>query len=61
MARITKLNHDADRAALQAAKPSTDALRNVDGELMNPYSYGTPCYWAWHGANIARQEITRDG
>lgn len=39
---------------LLGPKPGQTLITKA-GEPHNPYSYGVPCYWAWHGANEARK------
>lgn len=59
MARTIKPEPGIERAIeLGVGGPSHPSqVVTVQGEPHNPYSYGTPCYWAWHGANEARKRL----
>lgn len=57
MARFHKPNPDVDRAIAMGIKGESPA-KHVDGTIGNPFSYGTPCYWAWIGAYTSRRELT---
>jgi hypothetical protein len=46
-----------EEAALAGTHGKTPIV-SVAGEPMNPYSFGTPNYWVWHGANEARKVLT---
>lgn len=59
MGRLAKPPAGIERAVeLGSAGPShPDQVNTVQGEPHNPYSYNTPCYWTWHGANEARKRL----
>lgn len=57
MARTLKPEPGMERAVELGTRGESAAV-TLAGVAINPYSYGTPCYWAWHGANEARKVLT---
>jgi len=55
MARVIKPEPGIERAVELGSRG--EGAPTVQGPHLNPYSYGTPCYWAWHGANEARKRL----
>jgi len=51
---VVRTPRGIDRAVALGAKGES-AVCNLAGTPLNPYSHGTPQYWAWHGANEARK------
>ena len=57
MGRSMQTPKGVEEAALAGTHGKTPIV-SVAGEPMNPYSFGTPNYWVWHGANEARKVLT---
>jgi hypothetical protein len=47
----------AAASGTQGAK-SPNALVTLQGVVLNPYAYGTPCFWVWYGADHAREALS---
>lgn len=57
MAKTIKPEPGVERACLLGVGECSEAedVRTLQGKRVNPYSYGTPCYWVWHGANFGAE------
>lgn len=58
MGHARKYPDGVEQAASNGARGESVNV-SIKGEVMNPYSYGTPCFWVWYGADKARKELTK--
>ena len=59
MAKVIKPEPGIDAAISRGM--NFEGVPTLKGEVLCPYEYGTPCYWAWTGAYRASLARLDDG